>query len=131
MFTDPIADFLTRIRNAQQAKHPIVDIPFSKIKLEITKILDENGYILSHKVIEDKFKTLRIALKYDKRTDSGTIVNLQRVSRPGLRRYSKPPDIPRVIDGLGICILSTSKGIMTDKKAKEMNIGGELLCEIY
>ncbi len=130
--TDPIADFLTRIRNAQQAGHRIVDIPSSKEKRALTEILYDSGYILKYKFDEDNGYSgmIKIALKYDKVTRVPVIRELKRVSRPGLRQYRKAKDLPRVINGLGIAIISTSKGIMTDKKARDENVGGEVLCYI-
>jgi small subunit ribosomal protein S8 len=128
--TDPIADFLTRIRNAQQAGHRVVDIPASNEKKAITEILFENGYILKYKFDDEAGKNgvIKIALKYDPVSKRPLIRELQRVSRPGLRQYRKASELPRVINGLGIAIISTSKGIMTDKKAREENVGGEVLC---
>ncbi|MBN9350529.1 MAG: 30S ribosomal protein S8 [Chitinophagaceae bacterium] len=132
MLTDPIADYLTRIRNAQMANHRIVEVPASNLKKRITEILYEKGYILKYKFEDDnKQGIIKIALKYDPQTKQPAIQNLERISRPGLRRYSKPADFRRVKSGLGISILSTSKGVMTDKEAKAQNIGGEVLCNIY
>jgi len=132
MVTDPIADFLTRIRNAQMAGHRLVEIPASNLKKRITEILYEQGYILKYKFEEDnKQGLIKIALKYDAASKLPAIRSLERVSRPGLRQYSKPADIKRVINGLGIAILSTSKGVITDKQAKAQNVGGEVLCYIY
>jgi small subunit ribosomal protein S8 len=132
MVTDPIADFLTRIRNAQMAGHIIVDIPASNLKKKMTEILYDKGYILKYKFEEDnKQGVIKIALKYNPETKTGAIMGLERVSRPGLRQYAKPTEIKRVKNGLGIAIISTSKGIMTDKEAKVNNIGGEVLCNIY
>ena len=132
--TDPIADYLTRIRNAQMASHRIVEIPSSRIKRAITEILYDQGYILKYtfeeKSAEQKQGLIKIALKYDQATKQPVIKELVRVSRPGLRRFSGCSDIPRVINGLGTMIVSTSKGVMTDKKARELNVGGELLCYI-
>lgn len=131
MVTDPIADFLTRIRNAQMAGHRIVEIPASNLKKRITEILYDQGYILKYKFEEDgKQGLIKIALKYDLQSKQPAIRNLERVSRPGLRQYAKPNEIKRVINGLGIAILSTSKGVMTDKQAKSENVGGEVLCYI-
>ena len=131
MVTDPIADFLTRVRNAQLAGHRIVEIPASNLKKRMTEILYEQGYILKYKFEDDtKQGLIKIALKYDPTTKLPAIRTLERVSRPGLRQYSKPADFRRVINGLGIAILSTSKGVMTDKQAKVQNIGGEVLCYI-
>jgi small subunit ribosomal protein S8 len=132
MVTDPIADFLTRVRNAQMAGHRIVEIPASNLKKRITEILYEQGYILKYKFEDDsKQGVIKIALKYDPLTKLPAIQSLERVSRPGLPQYSKPADFRRVKNGLGIAILSTSKGVMTDKQAKAGNVGGEVLCYIY
>ena len=131
MVTDPIADFLTRVRNAQLAGHRIVEIPASNLKKRITEILYEQGYILKYKFDDDsKQGLIKIALKYDPTTKLPAIRTLERISRPGLRQYSKPADFRRVINGLGVAILSTSKGVMTDKQAKTQNVGGEVLCYI-
>lgn len=130
--TDPISDYLTRIRNAQLAKHKIVVIPSSNIKKRITEILYDQGYILKYKFEEDdKQGVIKIALKYNKETNEPAIKKLNKVSKPGLRKYCKANEMPRVINGLGIAILSTSKGLMTGRMAEEQNIGGEILCEIY
>ena len=130
--TDPIADFLTRIRNASAVGHKTVEIPASKMKLEMTRVLHEKGYILSYKLIESKpFNIIKIALKYHPVTKKAAIKKLIRISKPGLRRYSSVEDMPRVLNGLGIAILSTSKGIITDKEAKTLNVGGEILCYGY
>ena len=130
--TDPIADYLTRLRNAIQAKHRVVDVPASNLKKEITKILFEKGYILNYKFIEDGPQgTIKIALKYDALNKVNAIKKLIRVSSPGMRKYTGYKDMPRVINGLGIAILSTSKGVMTDKEASTMKIGGEVLCYVY
>jgi len=132
MTTDPIADFLTRVRNAQMAGHRIVEIPASNLKKRITEILYHQGYILKYKFEDDdKQGVIKIALKYDGETKEPAIKTLERVSRPGLRQYSKPVDFKRVKNGLGIAILSTSKGVMTDKDAKAQKVGGEVLCYIY
>jgi len=132
--TDPIADFLTRIRNTQMAGHRIVEIPASKLKKHMTEILYDQGYILKYTFEDDsttyKQGAIKIALKYDAVTKKPVIRELVRVSRPGLRKFSGASDIPRVINGLGIMIVSTSKGVMTDKQAREQNVGGELLCYI-
>ena len=131
MVTDPIADFLTRIRNAQMANHRMVEIPASNLKKRLTEILYEKGYILKYKFEDDtKQGLIKIALKYDVNSKQPAIRSLERISRPGLRHYSKPADIKRVSNGLGIAILSTSKGVMTDKEAKANNVGGEVLCAI-
>ena len=131
MVTDPIADYLTRVRNAQMAGHRIVEIPASNLKKRITEILYEQGYILKFKFEEDnKQGLIKIALKYDAITKLPAIRSPERVSRPGLRAYSKPTEIKRVINGLGVAIISTSKGVLTDKQAKAQNVGGEVLCYI-
>ena len=130
--TDPIADFLTRVRNAIKAQHRVVEVPASNLKKEITKILFEKGYILNYKIVEEGVQgTIKSALKYDPVNKVNAIKNLERVSTPGLRRYTGYKDMPRVLNGLGIAILSTSKGVMTDKEARELKIGGEVLCYIY
>jgi small subunit ribosomal protein S8 len=132
MTTDPIADFLTRVRNAQMAGHRIVEIPASNLKKRITEILYHQGYILKYKFEDDsKQGVIKIALKYDAMSKAPAIKTLERVSRPGLRQYAKPLEFKRVKNGLGIAILSTSKGVMTDKEAKTQNVGGEVLCYIY
>lgn len=130
--TDPIADYLTRIRNAQMAGHRIVEIPASNLKKRITEILYGQGYILKYKFEDDnKQGVIKIALKYDVESKQPAIRVLERISRPGLRQYTKPSELKGVFNGLGIAILSTSKGVMTDKQAKKDNVGGELLCHIY
>jgi len=131
--TDPIADYLTRIRNAQQAGHRVVEIPSSNMKKSITEILYDQGYILKYKFDDAAGKQgiIKIALKYDKETKQPVIQKLQRASKPGLRLYTGSKSIPRVINGLGVAIVSTSKGVMTDKKARAENVGGEVLCYIY
>ena len=130
--TDPIADYLTRIRNAYLAGNKVVEIPSSKMKESITKILCEKGYILSYKVVEGTPQnTIKIALKYHPQTKVAAIEKIERVSTPGLRRYTDVKDMPRVLNGLGIAILATSKGIITDKEAKELNVGGEVICYVY
>ncbi len=131
--TDPIADYLTRIRNAQQARHRIVEIPASKLKKAITEILYDQGYILKYKFEEvpGKAGIIKIALKYDPVTGEPVIRGLKRVSKPGLRQYAGVKELPRVINGLGIAIISTSKGVMTDKQARKENVGGEVLCYVY
>jgi small subunit ribosomal protein S8 len=132
MVTDPIADFLTRVRNAQMARHRIVEIPASNLKKRITEILYEKGYILKYKFEDDnKQGLIKIALKYNAETKEPAIRSLERVSRPGLRQYAKPTDIRRVKNGLGVAIVSTSKGVMTDKEARSQNVGGEVLCQIW
>lgn len=130
--TDPIADFLTRIRNAYRAGNRIVEIPSSKMKVAITKILCEKGYILSYKIVEGiPYNTIKIALKYHPQTKVAAIKKIERISKPGLRKYTDVKDMPRVLNGLGIAILSTSKGIITDKEAKQLNVGGEVVCYVY
>ena len=130
--TDPIADLLTRIRNAIMAGHKVVEAPASNLKKEVARILHEKGYILSYKVTEEgKQGTLKIALKYNLRSKQPAIKSIRRVSRPGLRQYAGVEDMPRVLNGLGIAIISTSKGLMTDKEARKENIGGEVLCYVY
>ena len=131
--TDPIADFLTRIRNAQMAGHSIVEIPASNMKKRMTEILYDQGYILKYKydATDNGQGVIKIALKYDPQTKEPIIRSLQRVSRPGLRQYRKANEVPRVINGLGVAIVSTSRGLMTDKEARKLNVGGELLCYIY
>ena len=130
--TDPIADFLTRIRNAYLAGHKVVEIPSSKVKVELTRILHEKGYILSYKVVEGTpFNTIKIALKYHPESKRPAIKKIQRISTPGLRQYAGVDKLPRVLNGLGVAIISTSKGMMTDKEAKDLNIGGEVICYVY
>jgi small subunit ribosomal protein S8 len=132
MVTDPIADFLTRIRNAQMAGHRIVEIPASNLKKRMTEILYNQGYILKYKFEDDnKQGLIKIALKYDPQTKQPAIHSLERVSRPGLRSYAKPDEFRRVKNGLGVAIISTSKGVLTDKEAKAQNVGGEVLCYVY
>ena len=133
MFTDPIADFLTRIRNANRAGHRVVDIPASNTKREITKILFDQGYILSYKFeeTENNQGNIKIALKYDKFTKEPVIKKIQRISTPGLRKYSGSDNLPRILNGLGISIVSTSHGVLTGKQAAKENIGGELICYVY
>ena len=132
MNTDPIADYLTRIRNANSAGHKVVSIPASHVKKEITKILFDQGYILSYKFEDNTTQgSIKIALKYDSFTKEPVIKKLERVSKPGLRKYSDSESLPRVLNGLGIAIVSTSKGLMTGKKAKQSNVGGEVLCYVH
>jgi small subunit ribosomal protein S8 len=132
MITDPIADFLTRIRNAQLAGHRVVDIPASNLKKRMTEILYNQGYILKYKFEDDsKQGIIKIALKYDPQTKQPAIQSMERISRPGLRTYAKPDEFRRVKNGLGVAIISTSKGVMTDKEAKAQNVGGEVLCYVY
>ncbi len=131
MITDPIADYLTRIRNASMAKHRVVEIPASNIKKEITKILFDKGYILNYKFEDEVFpKMIKIALKYHPITKEPAMTSIKRISSPGLRKYVGAKEMPRVLNGLGIAIISTSKGLMTDKEAKALNIGGEVICYI-
>lgn len=130
--TDPIADFLTRVRNAYRAGNKVVEVPSSKMKVAITKILCEKGYILSYKVVEETpSNTIKIALKYHPQTKQAAIKKIVRVSTPGLRQYTDVKEMPRVLNGLGIAILSTSKGVITDKEAKDLNVGGEVVCYVY
>ncbi|AKD57720.1 MULTISPECIES: 30S ribosomal protein S8 [Spirosoma] len=132
MNTDPIADFLTRVRNAIRAKHRVVEIPASNIKKEITKVLYEKGYIQNYKFDDSTPQgSIKIALKYNPTTKQPAIVDLQRISRPGLRQYRGADNLPRILNGLGVAIISTSKGVMTDKEAKTLNVGGEVLCYVY
>lgn len=132
MLTDPISDYLTRIRNASRAGHRVVNIPASNLKREMTKILFDQGYILSYKFEDDTVQgNIKIALKYDKLTKAPVIKKLQRVSKPGLRKYSGSEDLPRVLNGLGVAIVSTSHGVMTSKQAKQEKVGGEILCYVY
>jgi small subunit ribosomal protein S8 len=132
MYSDPIADFLTRIRNAQMARHKVVEIPGSNLKKELTKILFEKGYILNYKFEDDdKQGVIKVALKYHPKSKRPAITEIQRVSKPGLRKYSGADSLPRVLNGLGISVLSTSRGLMTDKEARKENVGGEILCYVY
>ena len=132
MVTDTIADYLTRVRNASRAGHRVVEIPASNLKKEITKILFDQGYILSYKFEDDKVQgTIKIALKYDKITKEPVIKKIERISKPGLRKYASNDNLPRVLNGLGIAIVSTSHGVMTSKQAKAENVGGEVLCYVY
>ena len=132
MNTDPIADFLTRIRNASAANHRVVEIPASNLKREMTKILFDQGYILSYKFEENKTQgVIKIALKYDTLTKESVIRDIQRISKPGLRKYASSSEVPRILNGLGIAIISTSKGVMTGKQAQQHNVGGEVLCYVY
>jgi len=131
MVTDQIADYLTRVRNAINAKHRVVEVPSSNLKKEITKILYDKGYILSYKFEDvDVKKTIKIALKYHPETKVSAIRSLERVSKPGLRKYTNASDLPRVLNGLGIAIISTSRGVISDKEARKLNVGGEVLCYI-
>ncbi|GAB6123140.1 30S ribosomal protein S8 [Dysgonomonas termitidis] len=130
--TDPIADYLTRVRNAIMAGHRVVEIPASNLKKEITKILLEKGYILNYKFVEEGPQgSIKIALKYDPVNKVNAIKKLIRVSTPGLRKYVGYKDLPRVLNGLGIAVVSTSKGVMTDKEARELKVGGEVMCYVY
>ena len=133
MTTDPIADYLTRIRNAILARHKVVTIPMSNIKKEITKVLHAKGYIKNYKFDDQATVqgTISVALKYDANTQTPAITKLERISKPGLRKYVAADNLPSVINGLGIAILSTSAGVMTDKEARKQHIGGEVLCYIY
>jgi small subunit ribosomal protein S8 len=132
MNTDPIADYLTRVRNAIKARHRVVEIPASNLKKEMTKVLFDKGYITNYKFEDNTSQGLiKIALKYNPITKIPAIRNISRVSKPGLRRYAGVDNMPRVLNGLGIAILSTSKGVMTDKEARSLNIGGEVLCYVY
>jgi small subunit ribosomal protein S8 len=131
MVTDPIADYLTRIRNAIMAKHRVVEIPASNLKKAITEILFKKGYILNYKFEDDsKQGIIKVALKYHPVTKLSAILKLERVSRPGLRKYVNADNLPRVLNGLGVAIMSTSKGVITDKEAKKLKVGGEVLCNI-
>ncbi len=130
--TDPIADYLTRLRNAMMAKHKIVEIPASNLKKDITKILFEKGYILNYKFEDDGVQgKIKVALKYHPETKQSAIKSLRRISRPGLRQYKSKDELPRVLNGLGIAIMSTSQGVISDKEARKNNIGGEVLCYVY
>lgn len=131
MYTDPIADMLTRIRNANLVSHESVEMPSSKLKVELAKLLKEEGYIVDYSIKEvDKFKFLNVVLKYDEK-HKPVIANLKRVSKPGLRSYCKAKNIPQVLGGLGIAIVSTSKGLFTDRRARKENLGGEILCYVW
>ena len=132
MYTDPVADYLTRIRNAVRANHRVVEIPASNLKKEITKILFDQGYILSYKFDDSTVQgTIKIALKYNKETKEPVIKKIQRISKPGLRKYAGSNELPRILNGLGIAIVSTSHGVMTGKQAQRENVGGEVLCYVY
>ena len=132
MVTDPIADYLTRIRNAVKASHRIVEIPSSNLKKEITKVLLDKGYIQNYKFEDEGPQgNIKIALKYNPLTKKNAITKLERISTPGLRKYTKNSTLPRVLNGLGVAVLSTSKGVMTDKEARNENVGGEVLCYVY
>lgn len=132
MVTDPIADFLTRIRNAIKANHRILEIPASNLKKEMTKVLHDKGYIQNYKFEDDsKQGIIKIALKYNAQTKQSAITSLERISKPGLRKYADADNLPRVLNGLGIAILSTSKGVLSDKEARKEHVGGEVLCYVY
>jgi small subunit ribosomal protein S8 len=132
MNTDPIADYLTRVRNAIKANHRVVEIPASNLKKEITKVLFQKGYIQSYRFDDTSVQgTIKIALKYNPMTRQSAIMKLERISKPGLRKYAPADDLPRVLNGLGIAVMSTSRGVMTDKEARKENIGGEVLCYVY
>lgn len=132
MNTDPLADYLTRVRNAVAARHKVVEIPASNLKKQVTKILFEKGYILNYKFVEEGPQgVIKIALKYNQSDKAPAIREIQRFSKPGLRKYSGSKDLPRVLNGLGIAIISTSQGVMTDKEARKLNVGGEVLCYVY
>jgi len=131
MVTDQIADYLTRIRNAVSAKHRVVEVPSSNLKKEMTKILYTKGYILSYKFVDESAKsTIKIALKYHPETKMSAITSLERISKPGLRKYTNSKELPKVINGLGIAIISTSRGVITDKEARRLKVGGEVLCYV-
>ena len=131
--TDPISDYLTRLRNAIKANHKVVEIPASNLKKEITKVLFDKGFILNYKFEqgENPQGVIKIALKYNPETRESAITSLQRISTPGLRKYSNTGSLPRVMNGLGVAILSTSRGVITDKEARKLNVGGEVLCYVY
>ena len=132
MYTDPIADYLTRIRNAVRANHKIVEIPASNMKQEMTKILFDKGFIDNFRFEEDgKQGIIKIALRYDAMTNKSAITRIDRISKPGLRKYCNASELPRVLNGLGIAIISTSKGLITDKEARKENVGGEVVCYVY
>lgn len=131
MNTDPIADMLTRIRNANMVKHPSVEVPASKLKIELAKLLKEEGYIAEYEVRESgSFKVINITLKYDEK-GCPVITKLERISKPGLRHYSKAKNLQKVLGGMGVAIVSTPKGLLTDRKARKENVGGEVLCYVY
>ena len=130
--TDPIADYLTRLRNALKANHRIVEVPASNLKKQITKVLYDKGYIQGYKFESDTVQgSIKIALKYHPQTKTPAMIHLERISKPGLRKYAKAAELPRVLNGLGIAILSTSQGVMTDKEARVLQVGGEVLCYVY
>jgi small subunit ribosomal protein S8 len=132
MHSDPISDYLTRIRNAQLARHKVVEIPASNVKKELTKILFDQGYILNYKFDDEGHQgNIKIALRYDAKSRRPAITEIKRYSKPGLRRYAGAGELPRILNGLGVSIISTSKGMMTDKEARRLNVGGEILCTVY
>ena len=132
MHSDPISDYLTRIRNAQMARHKVVEIPASNVKKELTKILFDQGYILNYKFDDEGLQgNIKIALRYDAKSRRPAITEIKRYSKPGLRRYAGAGELPRILNGLGVSIISTSKGMMTDKEARRLNVGGEILCTVY
>lgn len=132
MVTDPIADYLTRIRNAIKANHRVVEVPASNLKKEITKVLHQKGFIRNYKFEDDnKQGSIKIALKYNLKTKQPAITSLERISKPGLRKYASSDNLPRVLNGLGIAVMSTSKGVISDKEARRENVGGEILCYVY
>ena len=132
MHSDPISDYLTRIRNAQMARHKVVEIPASNLKKELTKILFDQGYILNYKFDDEGHQgNIKIALRYDAKSRRPAITEIKRYSKPGLRRYAGSGELPRILNGLGVSIISTSKGMMTDKEARRLNVGGEILCTVY
>ncbi len=132
MHSDPISDYLTRIRNAQMARHKVVEIPASNLKKELTKILFDQGYILNYKFVDEGHQgCIKIALRYDAKSRRPAITDIKRHSKPGLRRYAGADGLPRVLNGLGVSIISTSKGLMTDKEARRLHVGGEILCTVY
>ena len=132
MVTDPIADYLTRVRNAIKANHRILEVPASNLKKAMTKVLHDKGFIQNYKFVDDdKQGTIKIALKYNPQTKQSAITSLERVSKPGLRKYADAENLPRVLNGLGIAILSTSKGVISDKEARKEHVGGEVLCYVY
>ena len=132
MHSDPISDYLTRIRNAQLARHKVVEIPASNVKKELTKILFDQGYILNYKFDDEGHQgNIKIALRYDAKSRRPAITEIKRYSKPGLRRYAGSGELPRILNGLGVSIISTSKGMMTDKEARRSNVGGEILCTVY
>lgn len=132
MVTDPIGDYLTRLRNAIKANHRVVEVPASNLKKEVSRVLRDKGYIQNYKVEEDgKQGVIKIALRYNPQTKQSAITKLQRVSTPGLRKYASASELPRVLNGLGIAVLSTSKGVLSDKEARREHVGGEVLCYVY